>query len=238
MRRSRREAWPMALAALACLLAVAAAAEPSALSDASLSAEEANFVAPELRSDSATNADLAPKRWMPAAVSNHMLPSNTELLEVSHFPWWNQVRSVSGPDGSRRRMMPYGGMDMTLNPYRYPNDLRSGPIFFTPKISNGMSMGPDPGLALANIINSQHALFQAQFTQGVSRMGNGYEGSPLGRGFGTGGPGAGVMNRAQRPYGVDPYSPPFAYSTPPPLPSTTSVPDISTSGPGGGSSSE
>jgi len=237
MRRLRREPGPLALAALAFVLAVASAAEPNSLSEAPLSAEEVNFVSPELRVDSAADPALAPKPWMPAAVNDQIAP-NTEFIEVSHFPWWNQVRSVSGPDGARRRMMPYGGMDMSLNPYRYPNDLRSGPIFFTPKISNGMSMGPDPGLALANIINSQHALLQAQFSQGVSRMGMGYEGSPLGRGFGAGGPGAGIMNRAQRPYGIDPYSPPFAYSTPPPLPSTTSVPDISTAGPGGGSSSE
>jgi len=219
---------------LALLCAGAVVASPPDALQTPESVEEANWVTAEVRADIGTNPELPPKRWLPAAVSDHQdLPSNVELIEL--FPWWQQVRSVSGPGGIRRRMMPYGGMDMSLNPYRSPNDLRSGAMFFSPKISSGIAMGPDPGLALANIVNSQHALLQAQFTRGLSRLGNGYEGSPLGRGFGVGGPGASMMNRAQRPYGIDPYSPPFAYYTPPPLPSTTTVPDVTTSGPGGGS---
>jgi len=143
------------------------------------------------------------------------------------------------PDGQvrasyddRRRALPYGGMDFTMNPYRTPNSwhIDKKIQFFSPKVSNGLTFGPDPGLSLANIINSQHALLQASFNDGMRRMGLGYENGLLAHGFGNGGPGWGHFNRLQRPYGIDPYAPPFSYYSPPPLPSTTTVPDWSTAG--------
>jgi len=98
-------------------------------------------------------------------------------------------------------------------------------------------MGPDPGLALANIINSQHSMLQRQFMQGIDFRPDGlnFMSSKLNSGFGVGGPGWSFNNRMQRPFGIQPYAPPFSYYSPPPSDSTLNVP-ISTAGPGAGSS--
>jgi len=167
-----------------------------------------------------------------------VLPTNAmdAFRFAEHFPSGSQVRASYD---ERRRAIPYGGVDMSLNPYRPPNNIRMmhghENIFFSPKMSNGMNMGPDPGLSLANIINSQHALLQGAFNDGMRRMGLGYENTGQSRGFGVGGPGWGHFNRLQRPYGIDPYQPPFSYYSPPPLPSASTVPEWSTAGPGGSS---
>jgi len=227
--RSTLAHW-VALAILATCAASGALGSGSVSGDQSDSSKwiTPEFVESPLQGERASEPQLHEDISQPAPVFEQM-------RFAQHFPSGSYVRASY--DG-RRRAVPYGGMDMSMNPYRSPNNVRLGGIkFFTPKMSNGISMGPDPGLSLANIINSQHAMLQASFNDGMHRMGLGYENNVMSKGFGVGGPGWGFFNRMQRPYGIEPYAPPFSYYSPPPLPSTTTVPDVASGSPPGSSGS-
>jgi len=223
--------WLVALIGYAALLVVLC---PSSLALSS-EAPSSEWITPEYseHQEQIAQSLIKPKPMRAATiVHDPVLAAAQKMRFAEHFPGGYVRASYE----DRRRMVPYGGMDLNMNPYRPPNNFRiKKAAFFSPKVSNGMSMGPDPGLALANVINSQHALLQASFNDGMRRMGLGYENSPLSRGFGLGGPGWQYFNRLQRPYGVDPYNSPFSYYSPPPLPSTSTVPEWSTAGPGGSS---
>jgi hypothetical protein len=174
---------------------------------AALSADHTRFL-PAL-------ARLCPHPLAPSASAE---PAAAAPAFVEYYDPISQVRASYE---ERRRMVPYGGFSMSQNPYRRPNPVHLGEIFFSPRWGNGGTFGPDDGLGIQAILNSQNSLLQSQFdTKTLSGQ------------MGVGGPGWAHFNRVGRPYGVDPYVGPFSYYSPPAAPS--SVPVAGT--PGGGPS--
>jgi hypothetical protein len=89
-------------------------------------------------------------------------------------------------------MVPYGGFDMTMNPYRQPNAFGRSPMnFFTPRAANAATMGPDPAIGIANAIGAQRQMLLNKIHGSI---------------FGANANAAGTAAAPQRPYGIEPFA--------------------------------
>ena len=100
-------------------------------------------------------------------------------------------------------MVPYGGFDSTLNPYRRPNNVMRPSEWFTPKWTN-LAGNPDGGINIAQIAQSQTDMLNRNLNPYAS-MGAGNT------------PGYTHSTRLGRSYGVDTNMDPVSYYSPPPI---------------------